>query len=67
MTEQKACVSCRASWNLNRVAAVGNVVEEEAWWAKYEFDLPPPHELLKDIASFDRNKGRWRLHTARAI
>lgn len=54
----------RSSWNLNRVPAVGNVVEEQPRWVKYGMDLPPPHESLKDIASFDRGAGLWRLHTA---
>lgn len=53
-----------SSWNLNRAPAVGNVVQEQPWWVKYGMDLPPPHELLKDIASFDKVAGLWRLHTA---
>ena len=53
-----------ASWNLNKVPASGNVVVEAPWWEKYGMPLPPPHELLGDIAAYDRGKGVWRLHSA---
>ena len=53
-----------ASWNLNKVPASGNVVVEAPWWEKYGMPLPPPHELLGDIATYDRGKGLWRLHSA---
>ena len=53
-----------ASWNLNKVPASGNVVVEAPWWEKYGMPLPPPHELLGDIATYDRDKEVWRLHSA---
>ena len=50
-------------WNLGRVPASGNIVAEQPWWEKYEMDLPPSHELLRDIASYDCGAGLWRLHS----
>eukprot|EP01051_Picozoa_sp_SAG22_P022350 SAG22_NODE_5316_length_1039_cov_1.091489_2_plen_142_part_00 len=50
-----------AGWFPDRAAVSGQVKAEDSWWVRHKLAVPTPNTKLKDLASWDRAAGVWRL------